>query len=173
MHGLAQREGAITSHTRYQKRVIDNERKNLQSPLVSYGDADLYICFEPVEALRRGVFASSKTSFVINSHSIPGVMVAANLEEYPSLEKIEDSIRQLTNEVYFINATDLSLEHFNKNQFLNLIMLGFALTTHKIPFIGIEHYEQVIKEWLRDVDSNIKALHLGIREGSKIIGKLV
>jgi Pyruvate/2-oxoacid:ferredoxin oxidoreductase gamma subunit len=53
MHGLAQREGAITSHTRYQKRRFDDERRNLHSPLICYGDADLYICFEPVEALSR------------------------------------------------------------------------------------------------------------------------
>lgn len=169
MHGLAQREGAITSHTRYQKRIMENERRNLQSPLISYGDADLYICFEPVEALRRSIFASSKTSFVINSHSIPGVMITAHLEEYPSLEKIEDSLRQITNEVYFINATGLSLEHFNTNQFVNLIMLGFALPTQKIPYIEIEHCEEVIKEWLRDPDGNIKALNIGLKEGEKII----
>ena len=87
MHGLAQREGAITSHTRYQKIIHDNERQNLQSPLICYGDADLYICFEPIEVLRRGLYASSKTTFVINSRTIPGIMITANLEEYPSLEK--------------------------------------------------------------------------------------
>ena len=30
MHGLSQREGAITSHTRYQKRTLEDERKNLK-----------------------------------------------------------------------------------------------------------------------------------------------
>jgi Pyruvate/2-oxoacid:ferredoxin oxidoreductase gamma subunit len=48
-------------------------------------------------------------------------------------------------------------------------MLGFAINTGKIPFIEIEHYEEVIKEWLRDVDLNIKALHLGIEKGKEII----
>ncbi len=169
MHGLAQREGAISSHTRYQKELFEDDRKNLYSPLICYGDADLYICFEPIEALRRGLFASNKTSFVLNSRTIPGIMITANLESYPSLEKIKEILNGYSNEVYFMNATELSLNNFNTNQYVNLIMLGFAIPTSKIPFIEIEHYEEVIKEWLRDPDSNIKALHLGLEKGKKII----
>lgn len=47
-------------------------------------------------------------------------------------------------------------------------MLGFAFNTGKLPFIEIEHYDEVIKEWLRDPDSNIKALHLGFEKGKEI-----
>ncbi len=169
MHGLAQREGAITSHTRYQKEIFEDERKNLHSSLICYGDADLYICFEPVEALRRGIFASHKTSFVLNSRTIPGIMITANLEEYPSLEKIKEILHGYSNQVYCMNATELSLKQFNTNQYVNLIMLGFAIPTEKMPFIEIEHYEEVIKEWLRDPVTNIKALHLGIEKGKEII----
>jgi indolepyruvate ferredoxin oxidoreductase beta subunit len=169
MHGLAQREGAITSHTRYQKKIFEDERKNLHSSLICYGDADLYICFEPVEALRRGIFASHKTSFVLNSRTIPGIMITANLEEYPSLERIKGILNEYSKEVYFMNATELSLKELNSNQYVNLIMLGFAIPTGKMPFIEIEHYEEVIKEWLRDPDLNIKALHIGLEEGKKII----
>lgn len=168
-HGLAQREGAITSHTRYQKKLFENERKNIQSPLISYGDADLYICMEPVEALRQGIFASNKTTFTLNSRTIPGVMITADLEEYPSLKKIEEILKKYTEEIYFLNATELSLDVFNSNQYVNIIMLGFALITEKLPFIEIEYYEEVIKEWLRDSDKNIKALYLGIEKGKKII----
>jgi Pyruvate/2-oxoacid:ferredoxin oxidoreductase gamma subunit len=68
-----------------------------------------------------------------------------------------------------MNATKISLDNFNSNQQVNLIMLGFAVTTGKLPFIEIEHYEEVIKERLRDADSNIKALHLGLEKGKEII----
>ena len=169
MHGLAQREGGISSHTRYQKKIFEDERKNLHSSLICYGDADLYICFEPVEALRRGIFASNKTSFMLNSRTIPGVMITADLETYPSLEKIKEVLNGYSNEVYFLNATELSIEVFNRNQLVNLIMLGFAIPTGRIPFIEIEHYEEVIKEWLPDADSNIKALHFGFEEGKRVI----
>ena len=169
MHGLAQREGAIMSHSRYQKKAIDNPRKNLQSSLISYGEADLFICFEPVESLRRGIFASNKTSFVLNSRTIPSILITADLEKYPSLEKIEETLRGYSTEVYFLNATELSLEYYNSNQQVNLIMLGFAIPTGKLPFIEIEHYEEVIKEWLRDSEENIRALHLGIEKGIDFI----
>ena len=171
MHGLAQREGAITSHTRYQKKLFEDERRNLQSPLICYGDANLYICFEPVEALRRGIFASNKTTFVLNTRTIPPILITADLEEYPSLEKIKEILKGYSDEVFFMNATELSLEKFNSNQQVNLIMLGFAIATGKIPFIEIEHYEEVIKEWLRDPDDNIQALQIGLEEGIKIINK--
>jgi Pyruvate/2-oxoacid:ferredoxin oxidoreductase gamma subunit len=169
MHGLAQREGAITSHVRYQKEVFEDERKNLQSSIISYGDADLYICFEPIEALRRGIFASEKTTFVINDRDIPSVMVTADLEAYPSLKKIKDILTEYSNNVFFLNATELSLNKFDTNKYVNLIMLGFAIPTKKIPFIELENYEEVIKEWLPDPDTNIKALQLGVRKGKKII----
>jgi indolepyruvate ferredoxin oxidoreductase beta subunit len=168
-HGLAQREGAIVSHTRYQKTLHTNERKNIQSPLISYGDADLYICIEPVETLRHGLFASNKTTFAINSYSIPGVMITAGLEEYPSLNMIEKVLRQYSDEIYFLNATELSLNLFKSNQFVNIIMLGLAIMTNKIPFIEIEDYEEAIKERLREPENNITALHLGLKEGRKII----
>jgi len=168
-HGLAQREGAVISHTRYQKRLDENPRHNLQSSLINFGDADLYICIEPVEALRQGIYGSNKTVFVLNSRTIPSVMYTANLEDYPSIEKISEILKGYSNEVYFMNATELSLNTFNSNQQVNLIMLGFAITTEKLPFIEIEHYEEVIKEWLREPDSNIKALYLGIEKGKEII----
>ncbi|KKK45302.1 MAG: Indolepyruvate oxidoreductase subunit IorB [Candidatus Lokiarchaeum sp. GC14_75] len=169
MHGLAQREGAIMSHTRYQKKVDTNERKNLHSSLICYGDADLFICIEPSEALRRGLFASEKTSFAINEHDIPNILVTADMEEYPPLEKIKEILNVYSDEVFFMNATNLSLKNFNSNQHVNLIMLGFAIKTGKLPFIEIEHYEEVIKEWLRNPDLNIKALHLGVEKGKELV----
>ncbi|MBY9005445.1 MAG: 2-oxoacid:acceptor oxidoreductase family protein [Candidatus Lokiarchaeota archaeon] len=173
MHGLAQREGAITSHTRYQKKTFDDPRKDLQSSLICYGGADLYICLEPVEALRRGIFASEKTTFVINLRTIPGVMITADLEEYPSIDKIKEILNGNGKDVYFMNATKISLDNFNQNQQVNLIMLGFAIATNKLPFIEIRHYEEVIREWLRDPNMNIKALHLGIERGKEIVNNTI
>ncbi|MGV9141756.1 MAG: 2-oxoacid:acceptor oxidoreductase family protein, partial [Promethearchaeota archaeon] len=127
----------------------------------------LYICLEPVEALRRGIFASNKTSFVINSHTIPGVMITANLENYPKLEKIKEILKGYSDQVYLMNATKLSLDHFDQNQQVNIIMLGFAIALNRIPFIEIGHYDDVIKEHLQNPEINLKALHLGIQKGEK------
>lgn len=168
MHGLAQREGAITSHTRYQKKIFKDERRNLQSPLICFGDADIFICLEPVEALRRGIFASQKTTFVLNEHDIPGVMITADLEAYPPLDKIVEILKEYSNDIHTINATKICLNNFNSNLMVNIFMLGYAIPTGKLPFIDVEHYEEVIKEWLGNPDINIKALNFGIEEGKKV-----
>jgi len=170
-HGLAQREGAIISHTRYQKKATKDPKKNLNSSLICYGDADLYICLEPVESLRRGIFASNKTTFILNERTIPPILITADLENYPTLAKIKEILNGYSEEVYTMNATELSIKEFNRNQQANIIMLGFAIPTGKIPFIDIEYYEEVIKEWLRDPEDNIRALHLGLEKGKEIIKK--
>jgi Pyruvate/2-oxoacid:ferredoxin oxidoreductase gamma subunit len=131
----------------------------------------VYICLEPVEALRRGIYASEKTTFLLNDRTIPGVMITADLEQYPSLDKIESTLKGYSEEIYFINATQLALDNFDQNQQLNIIMLGFAIASGKLPFIKVKHYEEVIDEWLRDPEINKQALHIGIEQGNQIIVK--
>jgi Pyruvate/2-oxoacid:ferredoxin oxidoreductase gamma subunit len=91
------------------------------------------------------------------------------MEKYPPLGKIKEILSGYSDQVFFMNATEISLNCFSSNQQVNLIMLGFAIMTGKLPFIEIDHYEEVIKEWLRDPDSNIKALHIGMGKGKEII----
>ena len=92
---------------------------------------------------------------------------SADLEIYPKLDKIVEILKKYSNKVYSINATEICLDKFNSNLMVNIFMLGYAIPTEKLPFIEVEHYEEVIKEWLRDPDTNIKTLHLGIKEGKK------
>ncbi|MCP4763290.1 MAG: hypothetical protein GY870_16065 [archaeon] len=168
MHGLAQREGAITSHTRYQKDLSQNSRENLFSPSICYGDADLYIGFEPSEVLRRGQFASKKTVFCINSRTIPPILVAAKMDEYPSLEKIDETLKKISEDVYFINATELALKNFEDAQKMNMIMLGFAVASGRLPFIQKESYEKVIRRELKQPEINIEAFNLGFSKGMEL-----
>lgn len=171
MHGLAQREGAITSHTRYQRKLSDNQRANLFSSSICYGEADLYIGFEPSEVLRRAEFASSKTFFCINSRTIPPILVAAKMDTYPELTEIEKILKKISPDVYFINATELALEKFNDNQKMNQIMLGFAVASGSLPFIQESAYETVIKRELREPELNIAAFRLGLETGKKMFSK--
>jgi indolepyruvate ferredoxin oxidoreductase beta subunit len=171
MHGLAQREGAITSHTRYQKQLSPNERENLYSPSICYGEAGLYIGFEPSEVLRRAQFASSNTVFCINTRTIPPILVAAKMDQYPKLETIEKILRGISDYVYFINATELAIEKFNDAQKMNLIMLGFAVATGQLPFISIDSYISVISRELRNPEVNIQAFQLGLEFGLKLFSK--
>ncbi|MHA1729309.1 MAG: 2-oxoacid:acceptor oxidoreductase family protein [Promethearchaeota archaeon] len=170
MHGLAQREGAITSHTRYQKKLSENPRANLYSPSICYGDSDLYIGFEPSEVLRRSQFASKKTVFCVNSRTIPPILVAAKMDKYPKLETIEKILKGISKDVYFINATELAITNFNDAQKMNMITLGFAVASKRLRYIEIEAYEKVIHRELRQPEVNVKALRLGLKVGKDIFG---
>ncbi|MHA1369019.1 MAG: 2-oxoacid:acceptor oxidoreductase family protein [Promethearchaeota archaeon] len=174
MHGLAQREGAIASHCRIQRRISEDPRKNIQSPTVCYGDADLIIGLEPVEVLRNGgLFISEKTSFVINSRDIPPIMVTAGKEKYPSVQEIISILLEFgadERRIYLMNATLLAIDEIKDPQKMNLVMLGFALITGILDFKK-ETCEKVIKKELRDPDLNIKAFRLGLTRGLEIITK--
>lgn len=171
MHGLAQREGAITSHTRYQKSPSINDRENLYSPSICYGDADLYIGFEPSEVLRRAQFASKKTFFCINSRTIPPILIAAKMDEYPTQDKMTEVLKGISEYVYFINATDLALEKFGDMQKMNMIMLGFGVASGRLPFISVEAYEKVIRRELKQPAINVEAFNVGYKKGKEVFMK--
>ncbi|MFX0098034.1 MAG: 2-oxoacid:acceptor oxidoreductase family protein, partial [Candidatus Hodarchaeota archaeon] len=147
MHGLAQREGAISSHCRLQKRKSRNERENLYSPTICYGDADLYIGFEPVEVLRNGLFASDKTTFVVNSRDIPPIMVTGGKETYPPMDEIRSILVDYSKDegkVHFMNATELAIEKIGDPQKMNMIMFGFAMATGLLTF-NMETCEKIVR----------------------------
>lgn len=173
MHGLAQREGAISSHCRLQKKKSSNIRKNIFSPTICYGDADLVIGFEPVEVLRNGQFASGKTTFIVNERTIPPILVTAGQETYPSLDEIKDILVQYsqdTERVSFLNATELAITELDDAQKMNMIMFGFAMATGILDFT-IDTCETVVRRELRDVDANMAAIRLGLERGHDILQK--
>jgi indolepyruvate ferredoxin oxidoreductase beta subunit len=170
MHGLAQREGAISSHCRLQKKRSPNVRENIFSPTICYGDADLVIGFEPVEVLRSaGQFASDKTVFVVNERTIPPIMVTAGKETYPSIDEIKALLVAYSNDarkVQFMNATELAINNLDDAQKMNMVMFGFGLATGILGFT-MAACERVVRRELRDGDANITAIQLGLEFGKE------
>jgi len=163
--GLSQREGAIDCCCRFLIKepgeVID-ERDSLLSPTVCYGDADILIGLEPSEALRNAKFASSKTVFIVNEHTIPPVTVWAEMATYPKLEDILSCLRQFSDKVVSLNATKMAEEEVGDAQKANLVLLGVALGLGVLP-ISYNSLKQTIEGEMRDVEENLKALDIGIK----------
>ena len=174
MHGLAQREGAISSHCRLQKKKSENIRENIFSPTICYGDADLVIGFEPVEVLRNaGQFASDKTTFVVNDRTIPPILVSAGKEIYPSLDEINEMLVQYSQDqghVAFLNATELAIAQLDDAQKMNMVMFGFAMATGILDFT-LANCEAVVRRELRDPDANMAAIQLGMERGKVALKK--
>ncbi|MFX1449394.1 MAG: 2-oxoacid:acceptor oxidoreductase family protein [Promethearchaeota archaeon] len=173
-HGLAQREGSVDVHVRF--LILDpNETKDeyfLTSPTIPVGGSDLAIGIEPVELLRDAKFFSQKTTFIVNTYTIPPPSVISERNTYPAFETIIKTLKETSGSKDFliIDATKIAIEEMGEALFGNNILLGAALATGKIP-LEKTLIEKVLREQVKQADRNIDALNLGYQRGLDIIQK--
>jgi len=147
LHGLSQRGGSVSVHLRFGKDVF--------SPMVGYGKADLILALEEQESLSAGDFASSKTVFLINQYQTP------TLAETISEKRIKAGLEQITKKVFFLPASKLCQEKLGSGVVASIFLLGQAIEKKYIPF----SQKEVIKA-IKDTmpskfwELNIKALGL-------------
>ena len=93
LHGLAQRGGSIPLHIRF--------GKNLYTPLILEGEANLVMALEPLEALRTTYFGSKKqkTIFLIDKYILPPLTVSVLGEKYPDMKTIVNQINPFAGDV--------------------------------------------------------------------------
>lgn len=150
VHGMSQRGGDVQSNLRISSSVI-------HSDLISYGQADVIISMEPMEALRYLPYLNKMNGWIITS-SVPFV----NIPNYPDIERIRTEYLQLSNVVM------IDIEKFAKDNGVprsaNMVLLGAA-----IKAVGIDHnkIEQAVKTVFARkgesvVEANIKAVEIGI-----------
>ena len=121
--GMAQRGGSVVSQVRIGRQVW--------SPLVKKGDADILVAFEKLEAARWGNYLRPEGIAIINNQVLPPLAVSLGYEQYPSDEEIIDILKQRTDNIYFINGTSRVIDLGNIRA-LNTFMLGCV--THFVPF---------------------------------------
>jgi indolepyruvate ferredoxin oxidoreductase beta subunit len=76
VHGMAQRGGSVLSQVRFGDKVF--------SPIVSEGEADLLIGFEPLETARYLHFLKDDGVVVYNTRTIGTIGVSIAAEKYPA-----------------------------------------------------------------------------------------
>lgn len=150
VHGMSQRGGDVQSNLRISSSVI-------HSDLISYGQADVIISMEPMEALRYLPYLNKKNGWIITS-SVPFV----NIPNYPDIERIRTEYLQLSN-VVMIDIEKLAKD-YGVPRSVNMVLLGAA-----IKAVGIDHnkIEQAVKTVFARkgesvVEANIKAVEIGI-----------
>jgi indolepyruvate ferredoxin oxidoreductase beta subunit len=157
-YGASQRGGAVMSHLRI-------SRQSQFSPLIPEGQADIVVALEPVEALRViGQYGNSSLSAVVNSRPIYPTAVTVGEAEYPSMEKIQETIRELTRKSWFVEATEIALS-FGSPLFTNIIMVGALAGTDLIP-LARKIYEEAIRESFpgKYLEDNLKAFARGLQK---------
>ncbi len=155
-YGASQRGGAVMSHLRISK---DSQF----SPLIPEGQADILVALEPVEALRViAQYGNPSTSAVINSRPIYPTAVTVGEAQYPSLDKIKETIRELAQKAWFVDATEIALS-LGSPIFTNIIMVGALAGTLLLP-LSQKTYEETIKDGFPEahLEVNLKAFGQGM-----------
>jgi indolepyruvate ferredoxin oxidoreductase beta subunit len=161
IHGMAQRGGIVES------AVLMG---NALSPIVSNGEADVLVGFEPLETL-RALSKCNKNSLVItNTHPLPPFTVSIGQGNYPAVDKILDLIQVKAKRVIAVNGNALAAEAGNPLS-LNMVMLGSLTASNAVP-IGAEEMKKTISESTKKafLESNLKAFDLGWDSAKRFLG---
>ena len=149
VHGMAQRGGEVLAHL----RISDKE---IQSPTIPRGCADLILAFEPLEALRyipwlsaeRGVIVASTTP-IRNIPDYPDIgLVVAELEKFPR--------RRLLDAESLARAAGSA-------KAANVVLVGAAVDLMPIPAEAIE--KQIAELFARKGEAILQANMRAFKDG--------
>lgn len=169
--GASQREGSVDSHVRFAALEPDeefDERRSIHSSLIPVRQADLYLSMEMSETLRNIKYVSEDGVIILNKYEIWPPQVRTGEMEYPSLDKVVENVKKFNKNVYLVNANKLSEEKYGDYSGVNMIFLGIAMATGKVP-VKIETVERVIRERMWSPEKNLEQFRFGLEEGKRIL----
>ena len=153
--GASQRGGSVMSHIRVSAQSV-------WSPQIPNGRADLIVSLEPVEAIRvLEIYGNQKVKTLTNTRPIYPVGVISGELDYPSLEEIKISVKNLSPTAWFIDATDQAIKLGNP-VLGNIIMIGAMSRMGGLPLYR-EDFKEVILDSLPEsnLNVNLKAFDIG------------
>lgn len=153
IHGMAQRGGIVES------AVLMGD---VTSPIVSSGEADVLIGFEPLETLRALGKCNEETTVITNTHPLPPFTVAIGQGEYPPVEKSLTLIKEKARRLIALDGIEIA-ESVGNPLALNMVMLGALIGSDTIP-ITAEDMKAVISTSTKKafLESNLAAFDKGM-----------
>ena len=153
IHGMAQRGGIVES------AVVMG---GATSPIVSNGEADILVGFEPLETLRALNKCNRNSVVVVNVHPLPPFTVAIGQGAYPDIDKTLEIIRNSVSSVIALDGDEMAAQAGNPLS-LNMVMLGALIGSSILPL-----KEELVKDTIAKstkqafLESNLKAFDLGV-----------
>jgi indolepyruvate ferredoxin oxidoreductase beta subunit len=152
IHGMAQRGGVVESSL-----VFGDAR----STIISNGEADILVGFEPSETLRA--LGKCNAGSVVITNLAPLMPFTVNIGQgvYPDLKQLQELIRNKTSRLVAFNAASLAKEAGNPLS-VNMVLLGALIQTGVLP-LSVEQVKEAMKTKTKKafLDSNLKAFDLG------------
>jgi indolepyruvate ferredoxin oxidoreductase beta subunit len=159
VHGMAQRGGVVESAV-----VLGGAL----SSIVSDGEADVLISFEPSETLRALGKCSKETTVITNVISLMPFTVMVGKGVYPNIKEALELIRSKTKRLIALNADALAQEA-GSAMAVNIVMLGALAQSNTVP-VTADQIKEALRQNLKPKlwDINLKAFDLGFEAAGKI-----
>jgi indolepyruvate ferredoxin oxidoreductase beta subunit len=154
VHGMSQRGGSVTSHLRWGQQVF--------SPIVPNGEADFFLAFEKLEALRFAASVRSDGIALVNNYAIVPMTVIAGGPPYPHDDQIKSSLKQMTGNLFWIEGYE-TVQNLGDPRVANVVMLG-ALSA--LMTINTE-------DWLGVIGSSVPAKSVPINRRAFLAGRQI
>ncbi len=150
-YGASQRGGSVMSHVRLS---LDKA----YGPLIPTGQADLIVAFEPLEALRvSSKYAGPSTAVILNMAPVYPVSVMLKEATYPGIEAILTALKNLTDEVYTVDATALA-RNAGDPRAQNIVMIN-AMSLYSGQPVKRSFYNEALEEFLQGAGKEQKEIN--------------
>lgn len=152
IHGMAQRGGVVES------AIVFGDAS---STIISDGEADVLVGFEPSETLRAMNKCNADTTVITNLAPLPPFTVAIGRGTYPDLDQVQILIKAKTRRLIAFDAVERATTAGNVMS-VNIVLLGALIQTGILP-IPKENLVEAIRTETKQafVDVNLKAFDLG------------
>ncbi len=154
IHGMAQRGGVVESALVF---------GDAQSTIISDGEADVLVGFEPSETLRALNKCSARTTVITNMAPLPPFTVAIGKGIYPDLENITALIEAKTHRLIAFDAAEQARAAGNIMS-LNIVLLGALCRTELLP-LKADTVREAIRTRTKQafVEANLRDFDLGFQ----------
>jgi indolepyruvate ferredoxin oxidoreductase beta subunit len=158
IHGMAQRGGVVESALIF---------GDAESTIISDGEADVLMGFEPAETLRALGKCNARTVVITNLAPLMPFTVNIGQGVYPDLKKLQDLIRAKTARLVAFNATALAREAGNVLS-VNMVLLGALTQTGVLP-LSVDNVKTAMQRKTKQafLEANLKAFDLGFAAAQK------
>ena len=158
IHGMAQRGGVVESALVF---------GDATSTIISDGEADLLVGFEPSETLRALNKCNPNTVVITNLAPLMPFTVNIGQGVYPDLQELQELIRRKTAKLIAFDAANLAKEAGNVLA-VNMVLLGALVQTGILP-LSIDNVKEAMKRKTKPqfLESNLKAFELGVAAAEK------
>lgn len=158
VHGMAQRGGVVESTVML---------GGIKSPIISDGEADCLLGFEPLETIRALKACHNGSTIITNLSQIEPFTVKLGFATYPDVHGWLEVMGKTYKKVYACDAEEMARQA-GSSKAVNVVLLGVLAGADILPInasVLQETIRRVVKP--KTVDINLKAFELGFEFASR------